>query len=128
VPYTKLFKGDRLNTAVYLQQLLSYVRTRRVNHFKVEFVFENVERKAAEIEINFESGASLPVTSDLASFRFLRKAITSTEIEHRDFQMNVAPKQHPSTQSAKQAAARRYYCHLRSRRGSRDLGTRSRFT
>jgi hypothetical protein len=85
VPDTNIFKTDRLNTAVYLRvsKLLPYVGIRRVNHFKVEFVFEDVERKAAEIEMNFESGASLPLTSVLASLHFLRKAMTSNEIEYR---------------------------------------------
>jgi hypothetical protein len=80
VPDTNIFKTDRLNTAVYLHasKLLPYVGIRRVNHFKVEFVFEDADHKAAEIEMNFESGASLPVTSVLASLRFLRYAMTVT--------------------------------------------------
>jgi hypothetical protein len=85
VPDTNIFKTDRLNTAVYLHasKLLPYVGIRRVNHFKVEFVFEDADHKAAEIEMNFESGASLPLTSVLASLHFLRKAMTSNEIEYR---------------------------------------------
>ena len=62
MPDTNIFKTDRLNTAVYLHasKLLPYVGIRRVNHFKVEFAFEDADHKAAEIERNFESRCISP--------------------------------------------------------------------
>ena len=82
-----LFRTDSLNLAVYLHasKLLPYVGIKRVNSFKMEFVFEDADHKADEIEMNYESGASLPVNAVLASLRFLRKAMNATpnEIEYR---------------------------------------------